>query len=80
MTKRGNPPALLIHAQKAREYLAEHKTVSPQKLARVLMVSKDTAGKAIKELRKTVKVYTVRAGRNGKGGGWELAGETVREL
>ena len=78
--RRGNPPALLIHAQKAREYLAEHKTVSPRKLARVLMVSTDTAAKAINLLRQTVKVHTVRAGKNGKGGGWELAGETVREL
>lgn len=68
------------HAEKARAYLADHRVVEKKKLARILGLSLSYTDKVIKYLEKTVKVWRVNAGSNGRGGGWQLAGETVREL
>jgi DNA-binding IscR family transcriptional regulator len=68
------------HAEKARAYLASHKVVDKNKMARILGLSLSYTNKVIKYLEKTVKVWTINSGKDGRGGGWQLAGETVREL
>jgi hypothetical protein len=74
-------PALQAHAEKAREYLTTHKTVTPKKMSKVLGVGQATTYSAIQLLNHhALVVWTVEPGANGKGGGWELATETVREL
>ena len=79
--KKWYSPALKIHAEKAREYLAEHKTVEPRELAKALGVGLTTTYSAIQFLNhKTFTVWTVNPGKDGTGGGWELATETVSEL
>ena len=75
-----NPLTMPIYAEQARAYLADHNVVEKKCMARILGLSLSYTNKVIAFLMLTVNVWTIAAGRNGRGGGWQLAGKTVREL
>lgn len=78
--KEGELSALGTYAVKAFEYLQKHKTADKNRLSKVLGVGVRTVERTMRHLGRIVKLWAVQPGKNGKGGGWEIAGDSVSEL